>query len=74
MVQEVTMIGLSKQKLINEIESEYGSFGHYNTAIKRQDSLDPADTLNRLVAGVVKAIEANNKAIELQLKQLGVNK
>ena len=66
------MIGISKQKLINEIEGEYGSIGHYVTAIKRQDSLDPTDTLNKLVTGVVKAIEANNKAIEQQLNQLGI--
>jgi len=67
------MIGLSKQKLIDEIQGEYGSIGHYITAIKRQDSLDPADALDRLVKGVVKAIEANNKTIEQQLKRLGID-
>ena len=67
------MIGLNKQKLIDEIQGEYGSIGHYITAIKRQDSLNPTDTLDRLVKGVVKAIEANNKAIEQQLKRLGID-
>ena len=67
------MIGLSEKKLIKEIESGYVGIGHFSTAIRRQESLDPTDTLNKLVAGVVQAIEANNKAIEQQLKQLGIN-
>ena len=65
------MLGLSGHQLLNEID--HGCFGMGGLAlnIPGQPVLNPDDILRKLASGVAKAIEANNRAIEQQLRSQG---
>jgi len=63
------MLGLSEAELFSIIDNVAGSAHATTDNLKRQSSVEPRDILARLAAGVAKAIEANNKAIEEQLKR-----
>jgi hypothetical protein len=61
------MLGLDESEIFREIDT--GCFGIANISmnIPPQSSLSPSDILAKLATGVAKAIESNNKAIEIQL-------
>jgi hypothetical protein len=65
------MLGLSESEIFGEIDR--GSFGipNISLSIPNQSSLTPSDILVKLATGVAKAIEANNRAIESQLRSQG---
>ena len=62
------MLGLSESEIFREIDSGCFGIGHINMNIPNQSSLTPNDILAKLATGVAKAIEANNRAIERQLR------
>jgi hypothetical protein len=63
-----SMLGLDESEIFREIDA--GCFGttHVSKNIPPQYSLIPRDILERIATGVAKAIEANNRAIEIQLR------
>lgn len=67
------MLGLTESQLANEIDSGAFGIGHLGLNIGKQHALKPEDILQKLVTGVAKAIEANNRAIESQLRSKGIN-
>jgi hypothetical protein len=62
------MLGLDESALFREIDT--GCFGIANISmnIPPQSSLSPSDILTKLATGIAKAIEANNREIESQLR------
>jgi hypothetical protein len=68
------MLGLNGIQLFQKIDS--GAFGGgylaANININNQKALQPNDILQKLATGVAKAIEANNQAIERQLRNAGI--
>lgn len=66
------MLGLTESQLFQKIDHGASSSGHWGSYIKKQESLEPDDMLRRLATGVAKAIEANNIAIENQLRSAGI--
>jgi len=66
------MLGLTESQLFSEIDS--GTFGisHLSLNIRDQQTLQPNDILRKLATGVAKAIESNNRAIERELHNRGI--
>jgi hypothetical protein len=63
------MIGLSESELLAKIDEVAANPSDYSAKnIQNQGGLQPRDILTRLASGVAKAIAANNKAIEDQLR------
>jgi len=68
--KEVKMIGLDESALFTIIdEGTVNPASQATRGIEKQGALEPRDILIRLATSVAKAIEANNKAIEEQLKR-----
>ncbi len=66
------MLGLTESQLFSKIDSGCFGIAHLSTNIKNQQALNPDDILQKLATGVAKAIEANNMAIENQLRSHGI--
>ena len=67
------MLGLREDEIVHEIDR--GCLGFASESLKnipRQDTLGPEDILAKLATGVSKAIDANNRAIERQLRSAGI--
>ena len=62
------MLGLSESQIFSEIDRGCFGIAHLGLNIPDQSSLSPNDMLKKLATGVAKAIEANNRAIERQLR------
>ena len=65
------MLGLNERQIFHEIDRGCFGIAHINMNIPNQSSLSPNDILAKLATGVAKAIEANNRAIEAQLRSHG---
>ena len=66
------MLGLTERELFSTIDGEVLGAAYSAVHIKDQQALHPQDILRKLASGVAKAIEANNKAIESQLRSAGI--
>ncbi len=66
------MLGLNEGQLFQEIDSGVFGIGHIAMHIDDQPTLKPHDILQLLATGVARAIDANNRAIENQLRSAGI--
>jgi hypothetical protein len=65
------MLGLNESEIFREIDTGCFGIADISMNIPPQSSLSPSDILVKLATGVAKAIEANNRAIEIQLRSQG---
>jgi hypothetical protein len=65
------MVGLGGSEIFREIDTECFEIAQASKNIPPQYSLNPRDILERLATGIAKAIEANNRAIEIQSRSQG---
>jgi hypothetical protein len=67
------MLGLNEAQLFSMMDEGSASASSRTAKnIESQGSLEPRDILIRLTNSVAKAIEANNKVIEEQLRNAGI--
>ena len=66
------MLGLTESQLFQQIDRGAFGVGHLGLYIGNQKALQPNAILQQLATGVAKAIEANNQAIEKQLRNAGI--
>ena len=62
------MLGLDESAIFREIDTGCLGIANITMNIPPQSSLSPSDILAKLATGVAKAIEANNREIESQLR------
>ncbi len=67
------MLGKSESQIFHDIDSGCFGISHLASNLRKQNNLDPDDMLAKLATGVAKAIEQNNRLIESQLRDAGID-
>ena len=67
------MLGKSETQIFHDIDSGCFGISYLSANLKKQNNLDPEDILTKLASGVAKAIEQNNRVIESQLRDAGID-